>query len=282
MSDEQILYCESRFGSDGEITRQMEFFGYSAMDSGGKKIFWQIVAKNHLLETYQYVVPGTEQVPVTEESLLEEEERRQKRAEEYERNLALSIQELKDYNIKRIYMMESYSEHRTCSVLDALPFVKKRCIFPEISGHMVEVRYESTFANYKAVHFTSSTVGLYTSAMGDCIGVMFFIGKIGRGNPFTHGSMAHLPGGNSSGLNWREMVFNLTPTQLREALQVEVLYAQALICLTPARLAGSATVMNLIKNEILPLGFNFPQIMIYIGDIPGFAINKSGCFGIME
>jgi hypothetical protein len=282
LSQEQVEYCEKRFGDDSEVLQQMEFFEYSQMILGQRIVFWQVMVKDYLLKTHKFIVPGTEPKVVTKESILEEEERRKKNDEEYERNLALAIYELKSFNIRRIYMAETYSTNRTCSVLDALPPVKNRCKFPTIAGRFVEVKYEAEFANYKAVEFSDTTVGLYTSGMGDCIGVMFLIGKIGKGTPFTHGSLAHLPGGNSHSLNWKQMVFNLTPTELRDALQVEVLYAQALICVTPARLSGSRTVYNLIKNEILPLGFNFPQIMVYIGDIPGFKIHKNGCFGVIN
>jgi hypothetical protein len=282
MTEEQILYCENRFKYDKHIIEEMKNYNYSILDKGWKTIFWQTIVNKYLLETYNYKVPVAKPKPVTIQSLLEKKEYSKKVKEENEKNLTLSIQQLKDYNIKRIYKIESSSGNRICSVLDALPVVKRRCKYSGSLGGMVKVTYYPAFANFEAIQFTSSTVGLYTTFMTDCIGVMFLFGKIGRGTDFTHGSLVHLPGGDSAGLNWKKMVFNLSPTQLRSYIQIEVLYAQALICVTPDRLAGSETVYNLIKNEIIPLGFNFPQIMVYIGDVPGFAIHKSGCFGIVE
>jgi hypothetical protein len=282
MSNEQLQYCENHFSEDSEIVEQMNTFEYSGMSKEQKIIFWQIIVKDHLLKTYKYIVPGTEPKVVTVESIREEQERRKKQQEDYERNLVLAVQQLESINIRRIYMMSSHTNTTSCSVLNWLPLVKLRCKFPVVSGNLVEVKYEILFANYKAVEFSESTVGLYTSGMADCIGVMFFIGQQYSGRGFWGGSLAHLPGGSTKGINWNNMVFGLSATQLRGYIQSDPLYAQALICVRPDRLAGSSDVYNLIKNSIMTLGFGPPQIMVYIGDIPGFAIHKNGCFGVLE
>lgn len=283
MNEEQIQYCEKRFGGDKFIVSFMEMIEYAKVKNKETKvIFWQTMCKEHLFNTYRYVVPGTAIEVETAESARLKEQEWKKKSDEADMRYERSIAELRAYNIKRIFISD-IRVNTTCSVLDSLPAQNRRCKFPTITGSMVEVRYEATHPNFRAVPFIGPTVGLWTSGMGDCIGVMFLLGKSMRpGSSFTFGSLAHLPGGNPSGLDWGKMIFNFSPIQLREALRRNVLFAMALICVTPARLAGSATVFDLIRHVIIPLGFGFPQIVVYVGDIPAFAIHKSGCFGVID
>ena len=133
------------------------------------------------------------------------------------------MQKLINKNIRRVYLFNPELEETSiCNILYPLPFHKKECVFPLCGGKIEFVKYEKKFANYKAVEFTETTVGISTSGMGDCIGVMFFIGKLRNSTCYWGGSLAHLPGGSTKGLNWKEMTFNIAPNDLRDYLQIEL------------------------------------------------------------
>lgn len=278
MTEERIQEYEKQFGKDSYVLEMMDLVGYDKMPYSQRALLWQALAE-HLKTKYNHVVPGTEKQEESEEECqlrLEKEARRS--AEE----LRESVQELKKIGVQRIHLADvDEGTCLTCSVLNPLPAMMRQCKLPS-SGKLEVVDYDMEVAKYKAVQFSNHTVGLSTSAMGDCIGVMFLVGHPGRGNfknGYWGGSLAHLPGGEDKNLPWKKMVFDLDAMTLRRYLQDDPLYAQALICLTPDRLRNSPTVRNIIRDKILPLGFSVAQIMVYVGPIPGFGLLRTGAFG---